>query len=96
MRGAPIHYTETELAWIKKHATLPRRESHAKFCARFGRDDVSLENYKNLCTRKGWKTGRTGRYDNGHVQDNKGKKMPYNPNSAATRFKEWQKPHNTK
>lgn len=96
MRGAPIHYTEAELAWIKKHAALPRREAHAQFCARFGRDDVSLNNYKALCKRKGWKTGRTGHFEKGKAPANKGKKMPYNPNSAATRFKKGQKPHNTK
>lgn len=41
-------------------------------------------------------TGRTGCYVSGSVPYNKGKSMPYNPNSARTQFKKGQLPHNTK
>jgi hypothetical protein len=43
--------------------------------------------------------GRQGigtRFAKGHVPVNKGKAMPFHPNSAATRFKAGQRPHNTK
>ena len=36
-----------------------------------------------------------GRFQKGHVPANKGKKMPYNANSARTRFKKGQIPPNT-
>lgn len=89
------NWTADQLAWIEAHKTLPRRESHAKFCTLF-KPDVSYEAYNALCKRKGWKTGRDGRLKPGNVPPNKGKKMPYNANSARTRFKKGQSPHNTK
>ena len=96
MKGRPIPYSQAELAWIKSHATDDRREMHARFCRHFQRDDVSLKALNALCKRKGWLTGRTGRYEKGAVPANKGKKMPYHPNSARTQFKAGNKPHNTK
>ena len=75
---------------------MPRRELHAAFVRTFRRRDVSLEALKILCLRKGWKTGRDGRYEKGAVPANKGKKMPYNANSARTQFKKGTQPLNTK
>lgn len=57
---------------------------------------MNLENLKALCSRRGWKTGRTGCFPEGHVPANKGKKMPFNANSARTQFKKGQRPKNTK
>ncbi|HEX3747655.1 MAG TPA: HNH endonuclease [Bryobacteraceae bacterium] len=91
-----IHYSAEELAWIKANCTTSRAEAHAAFCAEFGRSDVSIDNYVGLCKRKGWLTGRDGRLKPGGVSWNKGKKMPYNANSAATQFKKGQHPHNIK
>ena len=82
MRGRAITYSEAELAWIKGHRDLPRRQTHAAFVERFGRRDVSLTNYNALCKRNGWMTGRTGRYEPGRTPENKGKPM-----STATRAK---------
>lgn len=96
MRGAAICYTADELRWIKKHCTLPRRAAHAAFCETFSRHDVTFENYKALCTRKGWRTGRTGCFQPGVIPWNTGKAMPYHPNSARTQFQKGQHPHNTK
>lgn len=87
MKGAPIPYSAAELAWIKAHSTDPRAEMHAAFCTKFGRPDVSLININSLCKRKGWLTGRTGKFRAGKTPPNKGKSMPYNANSAATQFK---------
>lgn len=86
-RGHAIGYGPMQLSWIKQHANLPRREAHKQFCTLFDRHDVSLDNFKSLCTRNGWATGRTGCYEKGSVPENKGKKMPYNANSARTQFK---------
>lgn len=57
---------------------------------------MSVDDVKALCTRKGWKTGRSGCFEKGAVPPNKGKKMPFNPNSARTQFKKGQRPSNTK
>lgn len=87
MRGQSISYTARELAWIEKNCVMARRALQDAFCKKFGRQDITLDNIKALCSRKGWKTGRDGRLQPGHVPANKGKKMPYNVNSARTQFK---------
>ncbi|WP_347139464.1 HNH endonuclease [Paracoccus sp. SSK6] len=91
MKGQAIYYLPQELAWIEAHRSMPRREAHAEFCRRWERDDVSLSNYAALCKRHGWMTGRTGRFEKGQAAHNKGKPMPFNANSAATRFKAGQR-----
>jgi len=96
MRKRTIPYSDEELAFIEQRKSMSRRALHAAFVEAFGRDDVSLANLTSLCKRKGWLTGRTGRYPKGSVPANKGKKMPFNPNSARTRFRKGQMPHNTK
>lgn len=96
MKGHPITYHADELAWIEKRKEMPRRELHQMFCARFERDDISFGAFKSLCKRNGWMTGRTGQYELGRAPENKGKKMPYHPNSARTRFKKGNLPHNTR
>lgn len=95
MKGSRVRYTAEELAWIERNCELPRTDLHTKFCKRFGRRDVSVDNIKSLCTRRGWKTGRDGRYVPGSIPQNKGKKMPYNERCAATQFKKGHAPHNT-
>lgn len=93
MKGRPIPYTEAELTWIEARKHLPRKQLHTEFCTHWKRDDVSCENLKRLCFRKGWGTGRTGCFEPGHPAHNKGKKMPYHPNSARTQFKKGTLPH---
>lgn len=95
-RGHRIPYTPKELAWIKKHCSMPRREARAVFCRKFSRSDVSLDNFKHLCTRKGWTTGRTGCFSKGVIPHSLGKKMAYNANCAKTQFKKGGLPPNTK
>lgn len=90
-KGSLIRYSKAELAWIMGHRTLPRREAYQKFCEAFGRDDVSLNNYKALCKRKGWLTGRTGQITKGAEPWNAGMKMPpgkggNHPNARRTQF----------
>jgi len=75
---------------------MPRRELHALFVAAFDRPELTVDNIKSLCTRRGWKTGRTGCFAKGSVPANKGKKMPFNPASARTQFKKGQVPRNAK
>lgn len=90
MKGRQIIYSAAELDWIEARQTQPRRALHAQFVARFGRDDVSFDNFKALCTRKGWKTGRTGHFAKGNVSHNKGKKGICAPGSEKGWFKKGQ------
>lgn len=90
-------YTKSELTWIKRRRTMPRRELYTAFIAAFPHLTVSLKGFKQLCKAKGFMTGRDGRLVKGNTPANKGKKMPYHPNSAKrTRFKKGGLPHNTK
>ncbi len=93
MKGRCIEYTEAELIFIETLQRLPRRMVHRAFVDWSGRKDVSLANIKSLCKRKGWMTGRTGCFEPGQVPMNKGKKMPFNENSAKTQFKKGQVSH---
>lgn len=94
MKGKAIEYIAEELAWIEANKTLPRATLYSAFCFRFGRADVSFGALNGLCKRKGWLTGRDGRIQPGTTPPNKGKKMPYHPNSARTRFQKGQRPLN--
>ena len=96
MKGRSIEYSDAELFWIYDNHKRPRREAHAEFVELWDREDVSLSNFNSLCKRKGWMTGRTGCFEKGQEAHNKGKKMPFNPNSARTQFKKGQLPHNTR
>ena len=95
-RGTSIKYTDAELEWIKQRRTWNRKKAHRKFCEKFQRSDVSFENFCALCQRKGWSTGRDGRFEKGMAPANKGKKMPYNANRERTQFKKGNLPHNTR
>ena len=96
MKGDWIHYSKAEMAFLSALRDLPRRTLHRAFVILFERDDVSFDNLKALCTRKGWTTGRDGRFAAGIVPANKGKKMPFNANRARTQFKKGHRPKNTK
>lgn len=93
MKGARIAYKPEELAFIERHRTLPRAEAHAMFCARFMRSDVSFDNFKALCARKGWKTGRTGRLEKGNIPPNKGRRGYCAPGSEKGHFPKGNRPH---
>lgn len=60
--------------------------------ARFDRPEITPDHIKALCTRRGWKTGRDGRFVKGQVSHNKGKPCPpgkggRHPNARRTQFK---------
>ncbi len=75
MKGQWIEYMSEELAWIEARKDWPRAQLHSAFCFYFDRTDVSEENLKRLCNRKGWMTGRTGCFAKGQEPVNKGKPM---------------------
>jgi hypothetical protein len=94
--GYLLAYTKPELTWIKRRRAMPRRELHAAFIAAFPNHTISLNGFRQLCKAKGVMTGRDGRLVKGNIPANKGKKMPFNANSARTRFKKGDLPANTK
>lgn len=94
MKGQKIKWSAEELDWIEANCRMSRRERHAAFLARFSRKDISQGAIDGLCKRKGWLTGRSGQFSPGAEPPNKGKKMPFHPNSAATRFKKGHRPAN--
>lgn len=85
MKGRAITYTAAELAWIEAHRALPRAELHRRFVAAFARDDVSQANLTALCKRRGWFTGRDGRFRPGH--DSGYRNGGRHPNTVATQFR---------
>lgn len=92
MRGKSILYSADELAWLEANHRLPIAQYHEAFVYRFKRHDVAAVNLHSLRKRKGWKTGRTGRYEPGSVPVNKGRRYgpgegSNHPNAVRTRFK---------
>ncbi len=87
MKGRPIIYSAEEMAWLEANRLLPIGEYQFGFADAFDRGDVMPGHLHSLRKRMGWKTGRTGHFSKGGTPANKGKPMPYHPNSAATRFK---------
>jgi len=87
MKGRRIEYSQAELDWIEARCHLPRKVLHTAFVVAFDRFDVSEDNLKRLCIRRGWLTGRSGQFAKGQVAHNKGKRMPAHPNSAAHHFR---------
>jgi hypothetical protein len=101
VKGHTIPYSAAEMAWLEENRLLPISDYHAAFSDAFGRSDVSASNLHALRKRKGWKTGRTGCFEEGHVPHNKGKLCPEgtggrHPNSRRTQFRKGGEPHNTK
>ena len=95
-KGRSTAYSKEELAWIKRRRRKrPQRELHAEFVERFGHA-VSFGAFKAISKNRGWRTGRDARFKKGAAPANKGKRMPYNANSARAWFKKGQLPANTK
>lgn len=92
MKGVWIRYSDEELAWLQENRAWSRPVLHEIFVLVFDRPDVGLENLKSLMNRRGWTTGRTGRFEKGVVPANKGKPCPpgtggRHPNAQRTQFK---------
>lgn len=73
-KGKRIDWTAEELAWIEARKHLPRALLHLGFQITFDRYEVSRQAITALCKRKGWLTGRDGRFEKGAVPVNKGRK----------------------
>lgn len=91
MKRRSISYSNEELAFIKENCSLPRTESFRLYQEKFSRDDVGFNNFTSLCKRKGWLTGRNGRFEKGHDGYKGG---PGGPNKTS--FKKGNVPANRK
>lgn len=87
MKGQWISYSAEELAWIEARKEQPRLALHSAFIAKFHRTEGSATNFKALCKRKGWMTGRTGQFFKGQVSHNAGMKGVCAPGSEKGWFK---------
>lgn len=96
MKGRPIPWSPAELAWIEARATEPRRAAHARFVATFDRPDVSLAAFAALCKRRGWMTGRTGRFAPGQAPVYTHPKGWCPPGCEKGHFRKGNLPHNTR
>lgn len=89
--GKVTRYTEAQLAFIKANCTLTRAELAKRFNAKFERQVTAVQ-VNSLCKRKGWLTGRDGRFQKGDVSWNKGKKGYIGANKTS--FQKGHKPAN--
>lgn len=101
MKGHRILYSAAEMAWLEANRAMVISDYHRAFCQAFGRDDVSAVNLHSLRKRRGWTTGRTGRFVKGSEPVNKGKPCApgtggRHPNAQRTQFGRGHLPHNTR
>ena len=89
MKGYPIKYSYQELEFIESNCQLVISELFAAFSAEFNREDVSAMNINSVRKRNGWLSGRTGRFEKGHIpHSNAGTKT-----ANRTSFKKGRQPH---
>lgn len=95
MKGRRIQWFDDELAWIAQSVSWypTRAAQHAAFRRRFGRDDVPFTAFAALCKRRGWLTGRDGRFAPGQESHNKGRKGECAPGSEKGWFPPGHRPH---
>lgn len=86
MKGRAIPYSAEEMAWLEDNRLMVITDYAAAFNKQFGRE-VEAKNLHALRKRKGWKTGRTGCFEQGQESWNKGKPHPSRGRSAQTQFK---------
>lgn len=91
MKGRRIRYSEEEMVWLEANRMMVISDYHRAFNETFSRK-VDLKNLHALRKRKGWKTGRSGRFEAGADPANKG--VPCapgrggnHPNARKSQFK---------
>jgi len=92
-KGTVIKYTPEQLAFIEANCSMERKVLTEAVNAKFN-TTFSMDNIKSLCTRKKWKTGRTGYFEKGCKPWTAGTKGIVKPNSGS--FKKNQEAWNHK
>jgi HNH endonuclease len=92
-KGKSHEYTDEQLIYLESNKTMPRRQLTENFNEKFG-TKLLVSAIKGLCLRKGWKTGRTGHFEDGFKPWNTGSKGVCK--GSSTSFKKGNKPANLK
>lgn len=95
-KGKKVRLSEYEEVFLDVRQKLPRAELHAEFQRVFDRPEVTLGVIKALYRRRGWRTGRTGRFEKGAEPWSKGKRLGPDHGGKDTRFKKGNVPHTFK
>ena len=85
-------YTAEQLDYIKANRRKPRRELADAFNEKFGAS-VSADSMATVCGRRGWLTGRTGRFKPGHETWNEGIEFEAGGRSSEHQYKPGNNPH---
>jgi hypothetical protein len=91
-KGRGIPYTAAQLSWLEANCALVGPELTRRFNERFG-TDISQDNLRNCCQRRGWLTGRTGCFEKGTIPPNKGRKGWHPPGCEKGWFRKGERPH---
>jgi hypothetical protein len=70
-KGVPNRYTQEQLAYLEANKEMPRQELTDAFNAKFG-TCYCKQVIRTLCKRKGWFTGRDGKFGKDSQPWNKG------------------------
>lgn len=70
-KGVPNKYTVEQLGYLEANKEMPRQELTDAFNAKFG-TSYDKQVLRTLCKRKGWFTGRNGRFGKDSQPWNKG------------------------
>jgi hypothetical protein len=90
-KAKPHSYSPAQLKFIEDRKEMSRVELTAAFNTHF-ETSLSVPAIKGVCKRNSWRTGRTGRFENGHVPHPNA--HPTGPNNTS--FKKGQMPYNWK
>lgn len=95
MKGRAIDWLPEELAWIEARKDWPRADLHRAFTAFWRRPEITKQALSALCKRKGWLTGRNGRFKPGNAGGFRSEEHRAALLSAgqATRFRKGNVPH---
>ncbi len=91
--GKVKYYTSEQLLFVERYREQVSTVLAVKFNKKFGTKKTAMQLH-SLRKRKGWKTGRTGRFEQGHSPHNTGTKGVMKAN--ITSFKKGSRPANWK
>jgi len=94
--GKSLIFTAEQAGWLRQNAGLARAQVEAAFRAAFPESSITTAQIISWRKNHKVKTGRNGRFEKGHTPWTKGRKLPFNAASAATRFKAGEQPHNAR
>lgn len=90
-KGVPNKYTKEQLGYLEANKEMPRQELTDAFNQKFG-TSYSVQVLRTLCKRKGWYTGRNGKFGKDSQPWNKGTIGVMKANSGSwskDKYPEW-------